>query len=543
MSRHIEELTSTQVLQRAIAAGLLPDSATLPSTEARPWSLVLLTALGAWLAAVPLLICIYLLLGPALTQGAGAYFVGLLMLVAAAVILRSNSAALFLEQLAAPLLLSAALTLSLGLYRDLHESVASALLLITSLGLAVAIDKAWLRVLLGAAAGLFFCLMLVPTGLSQHEGLGAYWLILHTGLALGLGALLLQQRFFLHGRHAAKAALLEAFVAGWLSMLVLGLAALGSFAALEQGFFGPELNPPLSLRWAYQAAAVAFALGGFALAMQAWPDLRRPLPVAVALVLAGLCFWLPCLGGLLMLLAWSSSTRRWGLSMSSALAAVWVVGASYYQLSWPLSSKAAVLAAAAALLALFASLAARGQDKAVVTASAQTQLKRRPAAAWLLGGGLLSLALVNTGIWQKQRLISEGRPLFVALAPLDPRSLMQGDFMRLNYDLGADINAANMYRLGAERPRVVLKVDTRGVALVQGLHEPGATSKALAADEQLMELSPRNGGWTLVSDAWYFREGDGARWQAAKYGEFRVRPDGQALLVGLADAKLQRIAP
>ncbi|MDC8774087.1 GDYXXLXY domain-containing protein [Roseateles albus] len=536
-------LTSAQVLQRAITAGLLPSSAELPATEERPWSLVLLTALGAWLAAVPLLICIYLLLGPALTEGSGAYLVGALLMVAASIILRARKATLFVEQLALPLLLSGALTLSLGLYRDLHESVASALLLMVCFGLALAIDKAWLRVLLGAAAGLFFCIMLIPTGLSQRKGLGVYWLILHAGLAMGLAALLLQQARLLHGRHAAKAALLEAVATGWLLMLVLGLAVLGSFAALEQGFFGPELEMPASLRWAYQAGAVAFALGGFALAARAWPDLRRPIPVAVALVLAGLCIWLPCLGGLLMLLAWSSSNRRWELATASASAAVWVLGASYYQLSWSLSSKAAVLVGAAGLLALIAGLAARGQSTEASTVSANSQARRMPGAAWLLSAGLLGLAVVNTGIWQKQRLISEGRPLFVALAPVDPRSLMQGDFMRLNYDLGSDINAAQLYRLGTARPQVVLKLDARGVARVQRLHEPGAAGRALAPDEQLMELSPKNGSWTLVSDAWFFREGDGARWQAAKYGEFRVRPDGQALLVGLADAKLQRIAP
>ena len=163
-----------------------------------------------------------------------------------------------------------------------------------------------------------------------------------------------------------------------------------------------------------------------------------------------------------------------------------------------------------------------------------------PGAAWLLSAGLLALLVVNAGIWQKQRLISEGKAIFVALAPVDPRSLMQGDFMRLNYELGADINAAGLYRLGAARPQLVLKIDARGVGSAQRLHEPGT---ALAADEQLVELSPRSGGWTLVSDAWFFREGDGARWQAAKYGEFRVRPDGQALLVGLADAELRRIEP
>ena len=39
-----------------------------------------------------------------------------------------------------------------------------------------------------------------------------------------------------------------------------------------------------------------------------------------------------------------------------------------------------------------------------------------------------------------------------------------------------------------------------------------------------------------------FEEGDGKRWEAARYGEFRVAADGQALLVGMADAQLRPIA-
>ena len=46
-----------------------------------------------------------------------------------------------------------------------------------------------------------------------------------------------------------------------------------------------------------------------------------------------------------------------------------------------------------------------------------------------------------------------------------------------------------------------------------------------------------------MTDAWYFREGDGQRWEQARYGEFRVEPDGRALLVGMADAQLRPIDP
>ena len=45
-----------------------------------------------------------------------------------------------------------------------------------------------------------------------------------------------------------------------------------------------------------------------------------------------------------------------------------------------------------------------------------------------------------------------------------------------------------------------------------------------------------NGDWVVVTDAWYFKEGEAERWEAARFGEFRVLPDGRALLVGMADA-------
>jgi uncharacterized membrane-anchored protein len=63
----------------------------------------------------------------------------------------------------------------------------------------------------------------------------------------------------------------------------------------------------------------------------------------------------------------------------------------------------------------------------------------------------------------------------------------------------------------------------------------------LAADELRITLTPKNGQWILVSDAWYFREGDAPLWEKARYGEFRVLPDGTALLVGMADADLKPI--
>ena len=88
---------------------------------------------------------------------------------------------------------------------------------------------------------------------------------------------------------------------------------------------------------------------------------------------------------------------------------------------------------------------------------------------------------------------------------------------------------------GARRPMAIGKVDARGVATLQRV----AVDAVVAPGEIAIELTPHGGGWTLVTDAWYFGEGEASRWENAKYGEFRVTPDGRALLIGMRGPQLE----
>jgi len=58
----------------------------------------------------------------------------------------------------------------------------------------------------------------------------------------------------------------------------------------------------------------------------------------------------------------------------------------------------------------------------------------RRVSTWLVIAGLvLVLGVVNYDIWQKQQVVENGQQILLKLRPVDPRSLMQGDFMRLRY--------------------------------------------------------------------------------------------------------------
>lgn len=549
-----------RVLRAAQAEGLLPAEATAPAVETRPWPVVLLTALGAWLAAVPLFAVIGMLLGDLAVRGVGTHVVGALLLLAAVIVLRRPEVPVFLEQLSMPALLAGAGTLAFGLTRDLPHQAAAALLAVLSLALAHLIDRPWLRTLLGAAAATCAALALWP-GHMHQTGTALWWGVLHVVLALWLLALAVLHRRLIGGTHARSAALLECVGNGWLLATLAGLAVVSGMAFLAPGVLGGGLLgavamgvaghlPVNGLAWLQHLLSAALALAGAGLLARAWPTLARHTPLGAglaALCLVALAFLIPTLGAALLALALMLITRRARLAGAAGLAAAWMLGSFYYALWWPLAHKAVVLVAVGAALGVLSWKALRsaapGQVPTAATPHPLRSTPARVATAAVALSVVATLVAAQVAIRDKERLIAQGRPLYVRLAPVDPRSLMQGDFMRLNFNLpdaAARADTGLLNALNGQRPFVVARVDARGVATLHRLHTSG---QALAPNEQAIELTPKNGQWTLVTDAWFFREGEAERWQRAAFGEFRVGADGRALLVGLADEGLKPIRP
>lgn len=518
------------LLARAVGLKLLPPQALLPPEAHRPWPVVLLTALGAWLAALPLLVLVSMLFGGAVMRGGGTYLIGTLLVSAAVVVLRGRERPLFIEQLAVPMLLVGGGALSMGLSRDLGPAGGSVVTAGIAFALAMLVPAAWLRTLLGASVAGLLCVALLSGAFHPAR----LWLAWHV-LLIGWLVLLLVQYQGLPGNHHAKLApVIEALAAGWLVVTLAGLAFAAGMTFLVGGVLGA--GPPLQASvkpltwtgWSMQLTSGACASAAAGWLAASWPQLRRVVWVLPALLLIVLATLRPTLGGVLLALAVCATTQRWRLAVAATAAAAWIVGSFYYDLAWPLSTKAAVLMGIGVLLAIGARVLRWVPQQASRLAVGPFDRRTACIAASLVA----TLAVAGGAIWQKQRVIADGRAVFVELAPIDPRSLMQGDYMRLNFQLPGGV-AQIAPGLGADRPRVAGKVDARGVATfkrVLALHEMPA------ADEIAIELTPRDGRWMLVTDAWFFREGDDARWSRAKYGEFRVRADGQALLVGMADA-------
>ncbi len=144
-------------------------------------------------------------------------------------------------------------------------------------------------------------------------------------------------------------------------------------------------------------------------------------------------------------------------------------------------------------------------------------------------------------VLEKERLLATGDTIYLKLAPVDPRSLMQGDYMILDYELAQEAGDA----LGENSSRrvvpVVAKVDQ---SLVANFVRLAQEDDQLAPDEILLFLK-RNGDFDLNigAESFFFQEGHGEVFEEARYGELRFDGKGGTLLVGLRDESLKTLGP
>jgi uncharacterized membrane-anchored protein len=161
---------------------------------------------------------------------------------------------------------------------------------------------------------------------------------------------------------------------------------------------------------------------------------------------------------------------------------------------------------------------------------------------------VIILVLVNWSIFQKERQLAEGRTVYLELAPVDPRSLMQGDYMALRFRLADEVYGALLQREDAKvrryeemvsDGRAVVRLDERKVGSFKSLYE----DQTLSEDEMLIRYRVRNGQVKLATNAFFFQEGHGEYYEPARYGQFRVDNRGELLLVALFDKSLNKLGP
>lgn len=267
------------------------------------------------------------------------------------------------------------------------------------------------------------------------------------------------------------------------------------------------------------------------------------------------------LTALLLLVYWTDSRAFFGLLV---FAFVVYLGGFYYQLSIPLLYKGALLVSFAVIFAIVTLfLHARYKTPSQSAVENHSVFK---APIWLVGVFVIALlGAVNYKVQQFEDVLATGKPVVLKIAPVDPRSLMQGDYMVLNYAILSEFQQSQVLSESNESLESNESIDAGEANETIGIDESSPSGKkayilvhldknhvATFCEEQSeiptdfkhctpnVYLPIRYKGWLpeLPSQDYFFAEGKGEHYAQAEYAEYRFK-DGILLLARLLDKDLK----
>lgn len=268
------------------------------------------------------------------------------------------------------------------------------------------------------------------------------------------------------------------------------------------------------------------------------------------------------LTALLLLVYWTDSRAFFGLLV---FAFVVYLGGFYYQLSIPLLYKGVLLVSFAVIFAIV-TLFLHARYKAPSQSAVENHSVFK-APIWLVGVFVIALlGAVNYKVQQFEDVLATGKPIVLKIAPVDPRSLMQGDYMILNYAILSEFQQSQVLPESNESFESNESIDTLESNETTGIDESSPSGNkayilvhldknhvATFCEAQseiptdFKHCTPNvylpiryNGSWLpkLPSQDYFFAEGKGEYYAQAEYAEYRFK-DGILLLARLLDKDLK----
>jgi len=149
---------------------------------------------------------------------------------------------------------------------------------------------------------------------------------------------------------------------------------------------------------------------------------------------------------------------------------------------------------------------------------------------------IIILGVINFEIMKKEAIVADGATVLLRIAPRDPRSLLQGDYMALRYAMAATV-AAKAKDANITDGLIVAELAESGEASFVAIYD----GQSLSGTQTLLKFRRRGESVRLASDAFFFEEGQWETYQRARFGELKVSNDGEAVLVGLRNDMIERL--
>ncbi|WCL47657.1 GDYXXLXY domain-containing protein [Leptospira sp. GIMC2001] len=153
-------------------------------------------------------------------------------------------------------------------------------------------------------------------------------------------------------------------------------------------------------------------------------------------------------------------------------------------------------------------------------------------SVFILGNLSLLLIYLNYSVMNKEELLAKGELIKFELAPVDPRSLIQGDYMELRYAITNEMNIDDIPKRGF----IVVTLDSNGIGQRVRLQDD---IQPLNDGEYVIRYSKgfSRSNLSIGAESYFFEEGSASQFEKAKYGGLMVDRVGNSLLVGMYDAE------
>ena len=163
---------------------------------------------------------------------------------------------------------------------------------------------------------------------------------------------------------------------------------------------------------------------------------------------------------------------------------------------------------------------------------------------------IICIVIFSGLMWKNESHLKNSQSIYVRLQPVDPRSLIQGDYMVLDYQLylAPESTAENQsdqiysghshdqYIHNKSSVPVYVELNAERIVIHTYFDRPKATSVS-----KLILKNPNNRADLLypASKSFLFSEGLAECYQQAQYAEFKVDSQGNAILASLRGGGLR----
>ncbi|WP_018650846.1 GDYXXLXY domain-containing protein [Actinobacillus capsulatus] len=243
----------------------------------------------------------------------------------------------------------------------------------------------------------------------------------------------------------------------------------------------------------------------------------------------------------LLLLAYPLKDRTlFGTMLAWLLFLLWRF---YYFLTIPLIYKSILLGVMGVIFLIGYTLL---REKVIVYKVEAKKSYDSPMLKWkasiVASGTVALLVLFNQKIGIYEEVLASGKPIILQFVPRDPRSLMQGDYMEMHYQLNNEVQLQlNSSEIEYGKHYALLSTDNNGVAHLCRLEDSHPTNFE-GCDVDVYIPMKIKGYWdiTLPTHEYFFPEGKGEYFSQAEYAEYRFK-NGKVLLYRLLDKDLKAL--